>query len=211
MLLVQVVESCIVPEWHLLSRLCIAEGVAEDDLFLFQLGGDIDPGSALAVRAPEGILVEGEREGPDATCSESILEVLQLLDESCLYFEVWPPRVEELKGLDHGPPVLAHQVARKDTRGTALASDRVDEDALALLAGFFNEVKYFLRCDVSLVEQDLLLLIKPVEREVNDAHSFPLVLDLLARAVDDPRDLICDDKLHVLKELILFLTDMLRT
>jgi len=74
----------------------------------------------------------------------------------------------------------------------------VDQDTLAFLAGFLDEVKYFLSCDVRLVEQDLLLLVKPVEREVNDAHSFPLVLDLLARAVDDPRDLICDDKLHVL-------------
>ena len=87
----------------------------------------------------------------------------------------------------------------------------MDEDALTLLPGFFNEVKYFLGCDVRLVEQDLLLLVKPVEREVNDAHAFPLVLDLLAGAVDDPRDLICNDKLHILKELILFLTDMLRT
>ena len=34
-LLVQVIESCVVPEWHLLSRLCIAEGVTENDLFLF--------------------------------------------------------------------------------------------------------------------------------------------------------------------------------
>jgi len=52
-LLVQVVETRVVPEGHLLSRLRIAEGVTKDDLFSFQLGGDIDPRSSLAVCAPK--------------------------------------------------------------------------------------------------------------------------------------------------------------
>ena len=89
----------------------------------------------------------------------------------------------------------------------------MDEDTLTLLPGFFNEVKYFLGCDVCLVEEDLLLLIKPVERKIYDPHAFPLVLNLLPRAINDPGDLIRDNELHILKQVmaILFLTDIVRT
>ena len=65
----------------------------------------------------------------------------------------------KFKGFNHGPPVLAHEVAGEYTGCPTLPSDRVNQDTLALLVSIFDELKYLLSGDVVLVKEHLLLLV----------------------------------------------------
>jgi len=64
------------------------------------------------------------------------------------------------------------------------------EDTLAFFRGTLNELKDILCCLVILVEEYLALNVLPEESKIDDTEAFPLILDLLAGAVDDPRHLV---------------------
>ena len=83
------VRLALVPEWHLLRRLSVYESVSEDHFFSLELCRDIDPRSPLAVGAPERVLIESEGERANSTSRETVLEILQLLDESRFDFKIW--------------------------------------------------------------------------------------------------------------------------
>lgn len=72
------------------------------------------------------------------------------------------------------------------------------KDTFTLLICLLDELKDLLGCDVILVEKNLLLLVQPVKCQVNHAHAFPLVLYLLARAIDDLGDFVGNHKLDIL-------------
>ena len=74
--------------------------------------------------------------------------------------------------------------------------------AFTFFVCIFNEIKYLFGCDVILVKQNLLFLVKPMEGEVYNSHTFPLILDLLARAVYDLGDFVSNDKLHILQTVV---------
>ena len=74
--------------------------------------------------------------------------------------------------------------------------------AFAFFVRILNEIKYLFGCDVILIKQNLLFLVKPVESKVYYAHTFPLVLDLLARAVYDLGYFVSNDKLHILQIIV---------
>ena len=74
--------------------------------------------------------------------------------------------------------------------------------AFTFLVCIFNEIEYLFGRDVILVKQNLLLLVKPMESQVYHAHTFPLVLYLLARAVYDLGDFVSNDKLHILQIVV---------
>lgn len=69
----------------------------------------------------------------------------------------------------------------------------MNEDALCLLHGIFNEVKY-LTCDgvtlLVIVEENLILLVEPVELEVCDSDGLPMIGHLPPSAVDYMCDLV---------------------
>lgn len=98
----------------LLNRLRIAEGITEDDLVTFQLSWHIDSTDSLSVSAPKRVLTESVRKGTQAGLSQSILILLQLLDERGLDFEVRPARIQKFKCLYHRPAILAHQIDSQD-------------------------------------------------------------------------------------------------
>lgn len=58
-----------------------------------------------------------------------------------------------------------------------------------------DEVIDFVRCFVSTIEEYLVFLIKPRVGEVLDADIGPLILDLPAAAIDNPRHLVRNNKL----------------
>ena len=74
--------------------------------------------------------------------------------------------------------------------------------AFAFLVCILDEIKYLFGCDVILVKQNLLFLVKPMEGKIYYPHAFPLVLDLLARAIYDLGDFVSYDKLHILQIVV---------
>ena len=62
----------------------------------------------------------------------------------------------------------------------------MDEDTLALFRGHFDKVEDILGRFIILVEENLAFHILPKEGQVDNAKTLPLVLDLLARAIDYP-------------------------
>ena len=72
------------------------------------------------------------------------------------------------------------------------------ENAFALAGGALDEIEDLLRRFVMLIEQGLVLRVLPEEREVDDADRLPKVADLLAGAVDDVIDFICNHELQIL-------------
>ena len=78
----------------------------------------------------------------------------------------------------------------------------MNQDTLALLVSIFDELKYLLSGDIVLVKEHLLLLVEPVECEVHNSHTLPLVLDLFARTVYDFGDLISHNEFDVLQALV---------
>ena len=76
------------------------------------------------------------------------------------------------------------------------------KDALGLLHGALNELEDLLRrilASLFVVEEILVLLIEPVELEVDHSYGLPVVGDLPASTVDDVADLVGHDKLEVLQ------------
>jgi len=69
----------------------------------------------------------------------------------------------------------------------------MNEDALCLLHRIFYEVKYLASDGVPLlviIEQDLILLVQPVELEVCDPDGLPMIGYLPPGAVDHMRDFV---------------------
>lgn len=58
--------------------------------------------------------------------------------------------------------------------------------ALTFLCGHFDKVEDILGRFIILVEENLALYVLPKEGQVDNAKTLPLVLDLLARAIDYP-------------------------
>lgn len=69
----------------------------------------------------------------EVTRGQSLFVISQLADESDSDLQVWPPRVQILKRLDHGPVVFAHQKGGQDTGRATLAAHRVHQHALTPL------------------------------------------------------------------------------
>ena len=65
--------------------------------------------------------------------------------------------------------------------------------------GFLNEFKNLIWNLFLRVEERLLLVILPVEREVQNSNGFPKIAQLSACRVYDACDLICDDEFQILK------------
>ena len=75
----------------------------------------------------------------------------------------------------------------------------MDEHTLSLLSRHVNEVVNLVCNPVLLVKQYLVLMILPVEGQIDDADVLPKILYLLAGAIDYMRYLVRHDKLQVLK------------
>ena len=60
------------------------------------------------------------------------------------------------------------------------------KDTLSLFCGDFDEIKDVLCRFIVLIKENLTFNILPKEGQVYDAKSFPLILDLFARAVNYP-------------------------
>jgi hypothetical protein len=77
----------------------------------------------------------------------------------------------------------------------------VHKDTLGLLHGTLNELENLLRrilATLFVIEEILVLLIKPVELEVDHSDGLPVVGNLSARAIDYMADLVSHDKFKVL-------------
>ena len=68
--------------------------------------------------------------------------------------------------------------------------------------GFLHKLVDFLGDLLLRVEQHLLLIVLPVEREVKNSDSFPVVAHLGAGSVDHAGHFVCHNKLEVLQMLV---------
>ena len=75
----------------------------------------------------------------------------------------------------------------------------MDEHTLVLLDGVFNEVEDCLGSCVLVVEDNLVFQVQPLESQVDNASSFEVVHDLLARTINNVGDFIGDHKFLVLQ------------
>ena len=85
------------------------------------------------------------------------------MNESCSDFEIRTSTVEEFKTLEERPSVFTHDVSSESASSTTLPSDRVNQNAFSLLYGFFDEVKNSVTSLILGVENDLVVLVKPVK------------------------------------------------
>jgi hypothetical protein len=74
----------------------------------------------------------------------------------------------------------------------------VDQDTLVLLDCVLNEVENGFGGGVLLVEDDLVLQVEPLKRQVDHSSAFKEVLDLLACTVNNMRNLIGNYELLIL-------------
>lgn len=115
-------------------------------------------------------------DGRETLLASPELPLLQLLQEGASDLEVRPARVDVLEGLHERPVVLLHEVDANDAASAALAPDRVDEDAVELVGSLVDEILDLVRNLVIVVEEELAVVIKPVEGQVFDTDGSPLIL-----------------------------------
>ena len=138
------------------------------------------------------------RLGPNALDSESVLVALQLIEETRSHFEIRSARVQKLKSFVQTPLVAAHEKSGNDETGSVLRLDRLNEDTLVIVDGFFHELVDLLGDLLCGVEQRLLLVVLPVERQVEHSNCLPEVAKLCPCRVDHSSDLVGDDEFQIL-------------
>ena len=74
----------------------------------------------------------------------------------------------------------------------------MNEDAVSLVDGFFYKLEGGVEDFVLGVEDDLVLIVDPMEVHVLDSNVLPVVGELFGCAVDDALDFVGDHKLQVL-------------
>ena len=87
----------------------------------------------------------------------------------------------------------------------------MDQHALCFVKGLLDKViepvilryRRAIRFALAAREYDLVLLIQPREREVRDPDGLPVVGDLLAGAIDNMSDLVCDHEFQVLGQTVI--------
>jgi hypothetical protein len=116
--------------------------------------------------------------------------VLQLLQKALTHFKVRSSRVNKLKCLDKTPSITAHNESCNYEASSILAPNRGYNDTFLFVDSFLHEAVDGLGDCFLFVVEYLLLVVLPVEREVVDAESLPLVFSFSAGAVDDARDFV---------------------
>lgn len=96
-------------------------------------------------------------------CLRSFDVDLQLVQEIGSYFKVGAPRVHELQRLQERPLEFLHEVQNGHDRRSALASHRMDQHARPLVNGFVDESHDLLGHPILLIEDQLPIVIQPVE------------------------------------------------
>ena len=66
----------------------------------------------------------------------------------------------------------------------------MNQNTLAFLGRDFNEIEDALCCLIVLIEEYLAFNVLPEESQVDYIKAFPLILDLFASAINDPRHFV---------------------
>ena len=79
----------------------------------------------------------------------------------------------------------------------------MDKDTLSLFHRCFDEFKDLVRQRFRLfpvrhIEEDLIFLVKPIELQVDDSDSLPMIWYLTTRTVDNMGHFVCHYELKVL-------------
>ena len=169
------------------SLLAIQKRVAQDEFFVLDRLVDLrDLAPAL-------------RLGPESALEQLTLVHLQLLQESGSYLQVLAPRVDKFERFEHAPAVPAHNKRGNNEAGSILRLLTLDEHALVVVQAFVDEVEDLVRYLLTFIEQHLLLVILPVQREVLDANVVPVVVQLRTSRIHDLSHLIRYDEFQVLR------------
>ena len=74
----------------------------------------------------------------------------------------------------------------------------MNQNAFGLFNCLFNEVEYGVTCLIFCIQNNLIVLIEPVERKVRNSNWLPVIHNLFASAIYYVGDLVSDDELDVL-------------
>jgi len=136
--------------------------------------------------------------GPESSFEQFVFVLLQLLEERWPHLQVLPPRVEEFESLEHAPSEPPHHVGRDNEASSILRLLTLDENTLMVFKCFLHKVEYLVGDLLSLVKQNLFLIVLPVEGEVLDPDAVPVVGELHSRGVHDAGHFVGYYKFEVL-------------
>ena len=121
--------------------------------------------------------------------------LLDLLKKVCSNFQVRSPGINEFECLKETPLVLFHEVENTYHTCPALSSDRVDKDRITLWKWFIYKPDYFFGDLVFIIENQLPVVINPIESEefqislylsiCSRNDSMVIILNLFPCTIDD--------------------------
>ena len=77
----------------------------------------------------------------------------------------------------------------------------MDQNGFVFLDGTLYEVEYCFRSRILCIKYDLILQVEPLEGQIHNTFAVPVVGDLLARAIDNVRYFIGDNKFLILNDI----------
>lgn len=140
--------------------------------------------------------------GPETALQQLILVHLQLSQERGSHLQILPPRVDELKCLEHAPPILPHDEGSDDKACSILRFLALDEHTFVILDALVHEVEDLVRYLLRFVEEHLLLVILPVQGQILNIYAVPMIIELHAGRVDYTLHFIGDDEFEVLGSVL---------
>ena len=158
--------------------LAIQVGVSKNQLLIFdrlRVVRDLSP--ALGFRA-------------QTTFEKFVFVYLELLQESGTHLEILPSRIEKLKSFDHAPPVPSHNESCNDKASSILCLLTFNKHTFVIFQSLVHKIKNLVRYLLSLVEQDLLLIILPIQSQVLHSYAVPVVGQLHARSIHNSLNLV---------------------
>lgn len=144
-------------------------------------------------------LVPGSWLGAKTACDQSPFVHLQLAQEAGSHLQVGSARVQKLKRFHYAPSELSHYVGRNNETGPILRFNWLNQYTFVVFNSLLDEFENLVWNLLGWVEQCLLLVVLPVESEVENANRLPKIAQLSACSVDDPRYFIGNNKLEILQ------------
>ena len=68
-----------------------------------------------------------------------------------------------------------------------------------ILESLIHKVEYFIWNFLLLIEQNLFLIILPIECQILHAYAIPVILQLHSSSIDNSRNFVWNDKLKILQ------------
>lgn len=103
-----------------------------------------------------------------------------------------------MKSFEHAPAVLAHYECSNHKTCAVLRFLALDKDTFMIFDSFIHKVENFIRYLFSLVKQNLLLVILPIESQVLNIDTIPVIVELHTSSIHNSLNLVRNYEFEVL-------------